>query len=76
MKDCAETTTQGIIKCATNASTTTPEPEYTWIIALTTDKSVLDHDSDQIKQLNFNQISTIDFKEAQRNDIIINRVIE
>ena len=76
MEECTETTTQDIIKCATNASITTPEPEYTWITALTTDESVLNHDSDQIKQLNFSQISTCDFKEAQKKDTIINRVIE
>ena len=76
MEECTETTTQNIITCATNASITTPEPEYTWITALTTDESVLNHDSYQIKQLNFSQISTCDFKEAQKNDTIISRVIE
>ena len=76
MEERTETTTQDIIKCATNASITTQGPEYTWITALTTDESVLNHDSDQIKQVNFSQISTSDFKEAQKKDPIINRVIE
>ncbi len=76
MADCTETTTQDIIQCATNASITTSENEYTWITALTTDENVLNYDLDQIKQLDFNQISTSDFREAQENDTTIHRVIE
>ena len=75
MKDCTETTTQDIIQCATNAAIIKQEPEYTWITALTTDESVLDYDSDQIKQLQFNQISASDFRKAQESDTAIRRVI-
>ena len=39
MADCTEMTTPNLIQSVTTISTTTPEPEITWFLALTTDTS-------------------------------------
>ena len=74
MADCTDTTTSNIIQNVTKTSITTPEPESTWISALTTDVNLLEYDVNQINSLNFNQISLKDFREAQASDATINRL--
>ena len=76
MADCTETTTPNIIQNVTNISITTPEPESTWISALTTDVNLLEYDLNQIQSLNFNQISPNDFRAAQTSDATIHTVME
>ena len=76
MAGCTETTTKDLIQCATNASVITFKPDSMWITALTTDVSMLEDYSDQIKQCNFKSIGASEFKEAQKNDATIHRVIK
>ena len=76
MEESTETTTPNIIQSVTNTSITIPQPESTWISTLTTDAYLSKYDLNQTKSLNFDQISTIDFRAAQASDATIHRVIE